>query len=308
MPSRRAFLAAAALPLATGCLGRRGGSSPSNSTGTTRTTRATATTTNRSTTPADPIQVPTRLPWSETATVDGTSVAPSDAWHQHSVVHLTSPDTMSVEAFGDRQVLFVQVSVAVSAADGPVPAPSDFRLDAGDVSVDGRTSVDDFPAQRTLPDGRHDGGVHSTDEPGGWIVFPLPDGITADEATLSVQFGGENEGQVRWPLPADVLASLRDEPPAFSLESLDVPGIVPPDEPFEVVFAVSNDGGPGVFRAAVNELGPMYAPHPVRLAVDAGGAASASVDIDTHVRSGSDEVRIEVVTTRRSVTRTVRVQ
>lgn len=276
MPARRAYLAGLAgvgLSLVAGC----SGANPTDDTTTTSTTR-------------DPVHVPTRLPWGEAGEVDGTTVRPAAAWAQHATLHLTSADQMGVSGFGDRQACFVRVRVSVGA-DGPTPALGDFSLRAAGESSTAKTRLGVAAPYRVFPDEAAYGTDYPTDSGGGWFAFLLPPSLPADVSpTLVVQFGGEAEGGLRWPLPEAAVAALRAPAPDFAVRSLDVPDSVAPDEPIEVSWAVENRGGPATFHAALNEQGPRYFPHQLRTHVPAGERVPASVTVEPNGEWGADAV------------------
>lgn len=304
MPTRRTFLiSAGAVPLLAGCLGQREASKSQPST-TTGTSTPTATPSTTSIVPESP--PPTQQTWGPSATIDGTTVTADEVWVQHTTLSLAGADQMDVARFGDRQLLFVSVSVV---PEGPVPTVSDFNVAVGETRATGYTDVGDMQSYRIAPDNGGRGKDYSSDTPDGWLAFSLPTSLSdIENATFSVRSGTKTEDQIQWPVPDSIIGSLRASPPALTLEAVDVPDTVAPDEPFDVTVTVANAGGPGVFRAAVNETGPLYAPHPVRMAIDAQEKRSTSISIDTHVRSDTKKVQFRLVTTDKSVDRTVEVK
>jgi hypothetical protein len=125
----------------------------------------------------------------------------------------------------------------------------------------------------------------------GWVGFAAPDSVTDSDLRLRVQFGGETEGAVRWPLPEDAAAALRSPPPEFVVTSFDVPETVSSSEPVTVSATVENRGdGAGTFRAAFNELGPMYRPNRVELDLAPGESKTWEGVADSHV--GDDNVEV----------------
>ena len=292
MPSRRSLLGSLGVLLTAGCSQRsQAGGTPSTKKDTT-----TATT-------SDTIHAPTRLDWGESTTYDGTSVTPGSAWSQHSVITLTTPDSFGVEAFPGRQLLFVTVAAVGS---GPIPRPDDFVIEADGERYPGVLEFEGVRAHQI----RLGNAItpYDPDAPGegGWIGFRLPTEIDADDPKLSLQFAGESEGATRWPVPAEAADALAAPAPHTHLDKLEVPESVPADESFDVTLTATNEGkGPGVFRAAVNEAGPQYAPNAVRLALEPGESRTTNVTVSGHVGTGADQTTVDIVTQDRDVTRTV---
>lgn len=190
--------------------------------------------------------------------------------------------------------------------DRPTPTPDDFTIDAAGERYTGWTSLEDLPPYRFRLDNPQTVYDPTDDVPGGWIGFLLPAEIDAATPKLRLQFAGEYEGETRWPLPDDVAAALRSSAPHTHLDKLEVPESVPADESFEVTLTATNEGrGPGIFRAAVNESGPMYAAHAVRIPLEPGESRTASVTISGHIDTGVDQARIVIITQDQDVSRTV---
>lgn len=293
MPSRRSLLGSLGVLLTAGCSQQ---SQADNHT-------PTGTESTSTTTTSEPIHVPTQLEWGSSTTYDGTTITPNEAWRQHSVVTLATPDSFGVESFTAEQLLFVTVDV-----DGtdPRPSPEDFTLDAAGERYTGWTSLPDLPSYRFRLDSPQSAYDPTEDVPGGWIGFRLPAEIDAGTPKLHLQFAGEDEGATRWPLPNDAAEALASPAPHTHIDNFDVPESVPADEPFDVTITATNEGlGPGVFRAAVNEAGPQYAPHAVRLPVESGETRTTSVSISGHVGTGVDKATVDIVTQDRDVSRTV---
>ncbi|MFB6071944.1 MAG: hypothetical protein ABEJ88_03155 [Halobacterium sp.] len=297
MPSRRGYLAASGglLVALAGCTGTGDGDA---TTSTTETTERTTTTTTAGTT-SDPIEVPKRLSWGETATVDGTDVTPRAASVQHSAFYLTSPDTVGVLSFGDRQAVFVTVDVVGDTR----PAVDDFEL-VLDERVQAWVEYEAAPTARFYEQGQ----AYAPDESGGgWIGFDAPASVDVEEPRLRVQFGGETEGSIRWPLPDAAASDLRAPPPAFEVSAFSAPDSVAPGGEIEVSATVENTGdGAGTFRGAFNQRGPTYQVETYAFDL-AAGAARDWRTVLTAPESGDVDVTVGFATPGRTFRRTVEV-
>lgn len=302
MPSRRSFLATTASLLAAGCSqpSRNAGSNPTD-TSTTVTTTASNTTTTE-----DPIHVPTQLPWQASTTYDGTTITPVDAWRQHSVFVLTTPDTFGVSDASGEQFLFVTVT---ARGDGPLPEPGDFALAAGGTRYPASTNV-------AGTDGYHvrlnDAGTpYSPDgsSASGWLAFTLPTELDASSAKLRLQYAGEAEGATRWPLPKDVAAAVNGPAPHVKLDKLVVPDMVEAGTTAEISLTATNHGdGPGTFRAAVNQVGPAYFSRLLTIDLSTDETGSGAVEMRAPTSTAADEMRLRVVTTEGSIDRTIPIE
>lgn len=294
MPSRRSVLGSLGVLLTAGC--------SQQSQADTESPADTSTTTTTATTTDDKLHIPSQLPWGESTTYDGTDVTPIDAWRQHSVITLTTPDSFGVQGFDATQLLFV--TIAVVGTD-PVPQPADFAIDAAGERYPGWTSYRSIEPHHV----RLDNGATAYDpskNANGWVAFALPTELDADTPRLRLQFAGAGEGATRWPLPDDLKEALNAPAPHTHLDKLEVPDSVPADEPFDVAITATNHGkGPGTFRAAVNETGPQYAPHAVRLTLESGESRTTTVSISGHVGTGVDQATVDIVTQDQDVTRTL---
>lgn len=282
MPSRRTYLVGCGGALAglTGCLGA---SAPGDSATRSTTTRSTTT----PSTQTDPLTVPQQLPWGEPGTVDGTTVKPVDATVQHSAFYLTTPDSMDVLSFGDRQAVFVTLELD---GDGPEPTPGDFALGV-DGGSEGWTEYGDVDGHRFYYQSTP---LPHADDGRGWVGFDAPDAVDAADPGVRVQFGGDEEDALRWSLPERVTTTLRADPPSFEVSDFHAPDSVDGDEPIAVSATVRNTGdGPGVFRGVLNQTGPLYAPESVRLPLDPGESVEWSTTISTHLRVDTDRVSFD---------------
>lgn len=294
MPSRRSLLGSLGVLLTAGCSqqSQADNQAPAD----------TSTTTTTTTTTSDKLHVPSQLPWGESTTYDGTDVTPIDAWRQHSVITLTTPDSFGVEDFDATQLLFVTIAVIGTE---PVPQPADFAIDAAGERYPGWTSYRSIEPHHV----RLDNGATAYDppkKPNGWIAFALPPELGAETPRLRLQFAGPGEGATRWPLPDGVTKMLNAPAPHTKLDQLEVPESAPAGESFDVTLTATNHGkGPGMFRAAVNEAGPQYMAHAVRLSLSAGETRETVVPIAGPRGTDADETTIRIVTTNRTVDRTV---
>ncbi|MEE6210808.1 hypothetical protein U3A55_11660 [Salarchaeum sp. III] len=270
MPSRRDYLGggAAALAALAGCV--ESGPGPASE----PTSADTSTTADAST------SEPTRLPWRETTTVQGTDVTPRAVAVQDSAYYLATPDTLDVLSFDDRQA----VIAAVSVNGEPRPAPSDFSLGIED-DVPGWVAYDDVSGSEFW----ERGAVYDADRNGtSWVGFDAPKPVATDDPRLRVQFGDESDEPVSWSLPNYITGRLQ-EPPNFECTDFSAPESVASDEPIEVSVRVTNEGaGIGRFRAALNETGPAYRFETVKIDIGPGESQEVTGFLDTHV--GSQDV------------------
>ncbi|WP_435348246.1 hypothetical protein [Haloarchaeobius sp. HRN-SO-5] len=290
MPRRRPLLAAVGTALATaGCLvddgspgtDRRDTQSDSLDPGTTGTP------------PSDDPR-----PFSETLDVGDLRVRLSGPAVQHSFLHLVQPDTMGVKALDGRQFVFVGVGVEGE----PRPAAEDVSLLVDGESVAGWTSYG-HRSPYSVGVATGNGRPYSADGEDGWVGFDVPAPVS-DDPRLRFSVDG---GRATTSLPDRAVEALRTPPPSFSVSEFSAPDSVGPDEPIPVSATVTNEGdGPGSFRASLNQLGPMYGPGPVEVALGAGESERWEESITVH-RGLNDveEVRFAFVTADDEYARTV---
>jgi hypothetical protein len=199
------------------------------------------------------------------------SVAVDDASVRQSVRYLTYPDAMDVLGPDDRQFAFVRVDA--TAGEAP-PSRGEFALRIDDETYEPRTRDDDpdlygyavdVEGTPYVPD-------RGDDPPEGWIVFAVPTDVDAERARVELAGGDRGEGDtVAWTLPDATRAELRPPHPSFTVESADATTETPGGEPAMVCLTVTNEGGTdGVFRAAINHEGPLYAARAFEVTVPSG--------------------------------------
>jgi hypothetical protein len=272
MPSGRRAVLASIGTAAIGLSGCLGGGSPAEPT---RTSTAT----------------PTETPAGDAATlgdavaVDGATVTVSDLVTAHSVRYLSAPDAMDVHpADGDQ---FVFVAVAADGSGTP-PAPDRFGLVADDARYG--SGIEYLgPARVAAPvTGRR----YGESNPEGFLGFRVPAPLDAESVVVVLGSDGPERtdtppepGDVvaEWTVPPAAADPLRSPPPAFSAAA-DVPESVPADEPIPVTIDVTNEGdGPGVFRAAINQQGPLYGAEGIDRSLAAGESATHGTTVDYYL-------------------------
>lgn len=251
--NRRALLRTGALAVSAGLAGCVGGlgdeaDDASDSTTETRTspTRDTTRTTEAESTTAEP------------------PLAVVDVRVQSSFVHLTTPDSADVSAPEGTQFVFADVQQTESGASAP---PKDaFALVADDRRFDGTL----VPGSAGSPSRLYwQGPAYDPDErETGWIAFEIPERLDADEVVLTYESEGRTFSES---LDSEVSESLAEPPAEFELIDFGHPESVERYGRFELSVTVENVGeGDGVFRAALNQTHPLYAPHVVERRIPAG--------------------------------------
>lgn len=170
---------------------------------------------------------------------------------RRSAFYARHPDFEVVWAPPDRQLLFVMLAI-----DGGDPAA--LSMEAVTLLLDGETMTP----------------VRGVEGQGGSVYYPRPDECVCDETydtfatfpvaaprsidALAVRWDG-GEATRRWELPAEARTELADSTTEWSLNFFEAPETVGPDESFSVAVEAENVGGAtGVFRAVLNQAGPMY--------------------------------------------------
>jgi len=204
---------------------------------------------------------------------------------------------------GDRQLLFVGVE-AIDADPPPEPADLGFVADdryGGWVEFEARGAVSlDTGVNRERP--------YDPEALVGWVGFDLP---VPFEATTAKIERVDVSPIVTWSVPEDVLAALEQPAPLFEVSNFQAFETVATDEPVEVTFDIENAGSvPGVFRACLNKLGPLYAPSPIRRTLVPGESVTVGQTIDyyTDVDMSAEAIRFRLVTPRQSFGGNVRVR
>jgi hypothetical protein len=190
---------------------------------------------------------------------------------QESFLYLDTPDSLGVHAADGTQFVFATV-----ASSGPdAPAADELAVAAGGTRHRGDVNASPAP----VVDGR--GYVYAPGESGGWVLFPLPNPVAGDGARVVWSAG---DATVAWRLGDDAAAALSSQPASFRLHRFDLPSSVTPEQSVRVRVVVESTGhGSGVFRAALNQTGPLYASTPVRVAADAGERVEWTHTFDSHV-------------------------
>lgn len=215
--------------------------------------------------------------------------------HRHSFLHRVHPDTLGVMAPGARQFLFVGVDAV--DADHP-PAPTDLALVADDRYVgwtefEGRGPI-------SLETGVNRKRPYDPEALVGWIGFDLPVPFDAPSAKIE---RNDVSPTVNWPVPDAVLTALGQPAPSLEDSNVRVPEAVAPDEPVELTFDIENTGSvPGVFRACLNNLGPLYAPSSIQRVLEPGEAVTErrTIDYYTDMDMSTGAIRFRLVTPHQS--------
>ena len=210
--------------------------------------------------------------------------------HRHSFLHRVHPDTLGVAAPGDRQFLFVGVNAV--DADTP-PSPGALELVAGD-RYPGWAAYDG-EGPTSLDTGVNRDGPYDPAELVGWVGFDLPVPLPPESARIERT---DAPGIPSWTVPDDVVTALQQPAPAFVVSDFDAPETTAPDDPVAVTVAIENVGPvPGTFRASLNNLGPLYAPAPIRTVVEAGATTVNRHEISYHTElETSADIRFRLVT------------
>ncbi|MHB9288273.1 hypothetical protein ACKVMT_14690 [Halobacteriales archaeon Cl-PHB] len=170
----------------------------------------------------------------------------------------STPDSIGVLEDAGQYLL-----AKASHQDGQVPKRSAFELQIGDETV--------TPEElRTLyVDGEYPL-VYDQSETSGWLVFGVPEGVSADAATVTWP-GGE------WRVPSDLVESLTKQPAAFEV-TFEAPDTVTADETPTLTMEVTNPSDvDGTFVYAMNRVGPAIAYTPVRgAAIDVGAGKTVT--------------------------------
>jgi hypothetical protein len=198
-------------------------------------------------------------------------------------------------AAGDRQFLFVGVE-AIDADPPPEPADLAFVADerhGGWAEYEGRGPI-------SLETGVNRQRPYDPGELVGWVGFDLPVPLEAASATIERT---DVSPAVTWSVPEDVLTALQQGAPSLEVSNVRAPETVAPNEPVEVTFDIENTGSvPGVFRACLNNLGPLYAPSSIRRVLEPGAAVTERQTIDyfTDMEMSTDAIRFRLVTPHQS--------
>ncbi|MFB6311916.1 MAG: hypothetical protein ABEH64_12140 [Salinirussus sp.] len=221
---------------------------------------------------------------------DGISV--SNASVQTSVRRRTTPDSYDIYAPADTQFLFVEVDAAGLTTPPPISA---FSLHLDERSFDPAVELDGVGI-RSLVHGTPAYNPPSATESrsSGFLVFALPMGHEPVEGWIAVESERDEVPSARWVFTDRELAAVAPPYPDLELVSLDVPRTVSEDR-LPLGMVIRNTGGAsGVFRAAINHMGPFYAAEAWDIPVAAGETTE-----DAHAISydwgSSGEVRFKVV-------------
>lgn len=265
-----AGLAASALIPAAGCV-----DSLSPASGPTRDTpdadTQTDTVTETTQGPSEPATV------GEQVTVGETTLRSSGPTVQESFFHRTSADSWGVTGAAGT---FCVVGVAIAA--GPNPPVDAFTLLAGGASVQLAAAVAERdPMVLSGPVSARQ--VYDGESTWGWVGADVPESVAVDEPRLRIDTG---DAVRTLAVPTQPASALGGSPAEISVESVDVPASVAPDESIELSVTVTNHGaGPGVARVVVNESGPTYRPHRFSEPLPAGGSAVRTMRFTARPRS-----------------------
>lgn len=190
-------------------------------------------------------------------TVDGTTVAVSDPAVRSSLVYETGRKQFALANSVGSQYLLVHVD----AGEGG-PTPDRFQLvtaDVGNYRASTPTNGDPL-AER--------GAAYAPEEgrSSGWLAFTLPGGIGFSSAAVVVE--GTDTG---WALGDDVVSTLSEPVPAFTLSGVDAPESVAAGTQFDVTATFANDSDTdGTFRGLVAVSTPNQVVTPFAVDVAAG--------------------------------------
>lgn len=253
--------------------------------GGTATTRGTTATGDGTTTSGSGAHwTPPLLSFSGTLTAGGAEARIENPRHRHALFWLAVDSSYGdVWAFPDgKQGLLLDAGVT-----GGSPEQSAFAVRAGG---------ERYPA--TLrPVGKRSyqhynlGEAYDPGEGTGWLAFVLPVPLDAEDAVLTLDYGGETDSL---PLSESVADVLRQPPPSFELRSFEAPESVVAGRSFEVAATVHNDGdGPGTFRAAVDVSG-SHSLGTLDVDLPAGGTGQATEGITDRATAGEAESSVTV--------------
>jgi len=206
-----------------------------------------------------------------------------------SFLYLTHPDAAGVAAPKGTQYVFADVRP--TAVDAVPPEYDALTLAAGDGRFDATPSPG--PAA-SPPEVLVDERPYDPDERGaGWVAFAVPEPLDTDRVALTYEADGRAFSHA---FDADAVESLADAPPRFELVDADAPESVAPGDSFEVSVVVENAGeADGVFRAALNQTRPLYAPNAVELAVPAGERREWTDAVGHGLDADTDRASFELV-------------
>lgn len=184
---------------------------------------------------------------------------------QESFFHRTSADSWGVTGAEGTFWFF-----GIAIATGPMPPVDAFTLLAGGEGRQLRQSVAETdPIVLSGPVSA--GQAYDGESMWGWVGTDVPESIDVDEPRLRIDTG---DAVRTLPMSTELARPLGGSPAEISVESVDAPESVAPDESIELSVTVTNDGaGPGVARVVVNESGPTYEPHRFSESLPAGGSA-----------------------------------
>ncbi|WP_435178289.1 hypothetical protein [Halorussus sp. AFM4] len=198
-----------------------------------------------------------------------------------SFFYLDGPQTVGVEAEEGTQFAFVRVRPRTDS-----PRPSDVALVADDRHFWGTVAPGDVGGPRRLT------GLGSVYRAGedrpGWVAFEVPNPLDAEEVALTYDGRDRSLGDA-------AVSALRAPPADFELAAFDAPDRVAPGASFDVSAEVENVGeGDGVFRASLNELGPVYGPNRASVAVPADESRERTWTVDASDSPDAERVRLEL--------------
>lgn len=235
------------------------------------------------------------------------SVTVQDVTVRQSFRYLTLPDALDVHGPSDRQ--FVVAEVSASGPEDGRPARDAFGLTVGGETYDPLTDIEGAG----LHDIRFGGPPYppklDEDPAEGFLLFEIPEGISADSAAVALDAGEtvDSADKVRWSLPADNLAALTPPHPETRLVSIEVPDSVS-GESIPVELTVANEGeADGVFRAAINNEGPLYGARPLDVSVPAGEERTVEESV-AYDWGDADDIQFSVVWAGGTRGQTVRIE
>ncbi|WP_248897748.1 hypothetical protein [Haloplanus halobius] len=216
----------------------------------------------------------------ESISVDDAEITVAEFAVVHSYQYLSAPDAFGVESAGDGWFAFV----GVTAQGSSPPARDAFTLDVADERI-APADAAFGPVRDLAPVGD---GAYTAAETRGYLHFAVPHSPAVDTAAVTLD-------DARWSIPASTFDPLRATPPAFAV-TYDVPDAVGHDDPVPIRLDVTNTGGAGVCRGAINHHGPMHGGDAFSLSLAAGASTTHETTVDYHVGENiGDRLQFAVV-------------
>lgn len=286
MRSRRSYLAAVGVSLATatGCLsGGDGSDGNANQDGTTdRPTRTNVGTESTATnTQSNTVGTTTSPGSSQDFTVSNVAV-------REAVSYYLSPASTEILAPTGKQFVLADV-------DGPEGAtPPEFLFEANDQTWNPGVMDRPFRSEAVV-DGRRGGMVAGSNDASGYLVFTVPSPLETSNPRITT-----GDGAATWGASESTINRLADPAPMFTLEEFGTPDQVTQGDRTIVSMTVRNTSDVygrflGAIRWPTHQVYDDDESHVVGGGVDAGGTASFSASIDTaHTVRESGTITVSV--------------